>query len=433
MQEQALLEVVLDHAGIAEALTTLYLGHEPAALLLCEYCSQASTQQCSGCKTMIYCSHDCQKQDWIMGHMEECAAIAGKLPWDSTNVGDSIILERHAERLERVGTPHGGGGGGGHGGGWGGGGGGRGGGGGGGGYGGWGRTAWGGRGGGWGYGRGRFWRRRGRYWYPWWFWLAPSYYASGLAPYPPGSYGDMGPPPGQSVYYNNPNPQLMYERIAAEAPPGYTEIPDQKTLSPAEADAEMENIGWPFGRPNLARLFAEHVQLTVDLAKAIVASKTPNTNPLLSNAAQISRHFTTEAERTAFLIVMNEHIRVVGSFIVNKRAKNPRWRDDAGLLKGIITEEWAAFWVGATFPPDGLTAGGWSSRIRHDMETHIDTTAAYVGDLVAAADPNPDTDPAVKRAAARRAVTDIRAAIKHGEMMGKMLDSGRLRNAASSK
>src|SRR5208283_315971 len=93
------LELVFDHAGPAEAIADLNT-RQPS---LCEHCGQATTQRCSGCKAISYCSVQCQQKDWILGHIEECGAISGKVSWrDVPSIGNSVLLERHSARLEPI-------------------------------------------------------------------------------------------------------------------------------------------------------------------------------------------------------------------------------------------------------------------------------------------------------------------------------------------
>jgi len=37
-------------------------------------------KRCSQCKQRLYCSIDCQKNDWKKSHKNECKALAQKLP-----------------------------------------------------------------------------------------------------------------------------------------------------------------------------------------------------------------------------------------------------------------------------------------------------------------------------------------------------------------
>lgn len=424
MEDQALLEVLLDHQGIGDALVSLNLG---STLLLCERCGQASKQRCSACKAMAYCSVRCQDRDWIMGHMEECEAITGNLPWDDASVGESVILERHAERMAQVEGPHGGGGGGHMGGGghWGGGGGGVHWGGGGGGGARWGsRGAWGPGWGrrGWGYGRGLYWLPYYGLWYPWWFWIPPYYYAQGLDYWYQGrNYGPPPLPPGQWGSYAQGGGHMG----------GYSQIPDQQMVG-----AEAELVGWPSFRRGaggttnqLGRLAREHVELTVDLTRAIIAGKTPDAGPLKTNAAQWAKaKLGTEREKGEFLGVMNAHITMMGTYLVARYQKNDVEADRArDTMRGAMAEAWAAFWSKTLVPPEGTPLEQFRHQVYSDMVEHINTTEMYVKDLVMTVDTT--RKEAVRKAARTRSVQSVRAAVKHGEKMGERLDNTTLRSA----
>lgn len=50
---------------------------------LCSFCSSPEGQQvkhkrCSACKQRLYCSVDCQRNDWKKGHKNECKTLAAQ-------------------------------------------------------------------------------------------------------------------------------------------------------------------------------------------------------------------------------------------------------------------------------------------------------------------------------------------------------------------
>jgi hypothetical protein len=50
---------------------------------LCSFCSSPEGEtikhkRCSACKQRLYCSIDCQRNDWRKGHKNECKQLAQK-------------------------------------------------------------------------------------------------------------------------------------------------------------------------------------------------------------------------------------------------------------------------------------------------------------------------------------------------------------------
>jgi len=46
----------------------------------CSFCGSKESEtikhkRCSACRQRLYCSSDCQKQDWKQGHKEECKKL----------------------------------------------------------------------------------------------------------------------------------------------------------------------------------------------------------------------------------------------------------------------------------------------------------------------------------------------------------------------
>lgn len=204
----------------------------------CEYCghilpSDGVAGSCKLCKTVNYCSKNCQTLDWYNGHKAECEAILSEKPIQSLCedsktflIDRNTVIGRHLGRFEDVtmkeytnatspddigrGFGRGGGGGGGRGFGPRGGGGGR-----------WGGGGW----GRWGrgvlstalfgppvYGRGGLpWFAYNGYYVPWWYNLPSYYYEQGLTygsygvpPYRPGKWGNVPPPPSGPGYASVP-------------------------------------------------------------------------------------------------------------------------------------------------------------------------------------------------------------------------------------
>jgi len=416
------LELVLEYAGPADAMAALNT-FQPS---LCEHCGQATTQRCSGCKAVAYCSSQCQHKDWIMGHIEECGAIAGKLAWgDVSSVGNAMLLERHSQRLEPIEHGGGGGGGGGHGGG-GGGGFGGGGGHGGGGFGGGGGRGWGGGGGrgwsggwggrrGWGYGFGHPWMLYYGMWYPWWYWLPASYYASqqpyqnyGVPPYPPQNWGNVPPPTaGQQGYAQVPGQQTSGQAIDQ----GYVAIPRQYVIPPGE-----ELLGLPFGRSSNASFLEDHVLLIVDLTKALVAGEAPDTEPLKNNVTKWSATFFDKGsfQDKEFRRILNTHIWSVASYIGARVVGDQQGLEKArNALQGSMVEEWATFWDTWTLPPKGMDQRRFHILVAADMKQHVTSIASFVEDIV--------------RGSQKEAVRSVREAVKQARKMGKLLDEAPLK------
>jgi hypothetical protein len=386
MERTLVAELLLDSPSLAAAIAE----HNSAGPLLCEHCGQSTNQRCSACKAVAYCSASCQHKDWILGHIEECAAISAKLPWDTQSVIGAVLLDRHADRLEEIGRGgHSGGGGGG-----------------------WGRGGWGRGGGGWGRGYGRGWGYGYGYpwllysglWYPWWFNIPPSYYASqqpypgyGVPPYPPQNWGNVPPPtPGQQGYAQLP----AGERIV----PGHVTIPDHKVLN------EDDLIGLPFGKPSNSRFLEDQVLLTVDLTRAIVGGQVPDTEPLKENAKKWTEAMVKDrVEQQALIRVVNEQLAATQRYIAARIVNDTQQLEAArNSLMGPIAERWADFWVGARSPPKGMNERRFRAVLMGDAKQYVTNTASFVEDIV--------------RGSQKEAVASIREATKHARQMGKLLD-----------
>jgi len=244
---ECFLDNIHDHETVGDAIKAFneLLEDDDA---FCEHCGAdiaegPSPGQCKLCKTMTYCSKDCQKQDWENGHGAECTAIRENHKWEqyknelvSAPVESSVTF-RHFSRFaaleeclaneEAIGEeqnqdlsldhedigprfrgrgrgrgPRG-------------------------------RRFWGGRRRYWGrprYGRRWFggifpyawgagwsfpWMYHHGLWYPWWYWIPAQYYATqtpyivagrnyGVPPAPPGTWGTVAPPAGTAGYASIP-------------------------------------------------------------------------------------------------------------------------------------------------------------------------------------------------------------------------------------
>jgi hypothetical protein len=417
MEQQALLEALLDHAGIADALSSLSLG---AVTPVCEACGKETDQRCKGCKLIHYCSIECQHADWKAGHDVECKAIATKEPWPEQLEG-SIVMDRHEQRLERIagghgggGGGHGGGGGGGH---FGGGGGGRS-------Y--PGRGGYGyGRGHGYGYGRGYgfgrgwgwapFWFAgpwivyNGMY-YPWWFFeeSAAAHAAQyGPPPHAPGDWGAAGPPP------TGPGPSMVngVPRGWTSPPPGARNVQAQVGDEILDAGGDDQDlVGLPFSRKgrSFKDLATEHVRLTVDFAKVTKAGRQAQATDLMANAAKWVAKIKDEDLAASLKRLLEGHIRLVGRFIVAKRYPDQYGNKIHALVEELMqmAEPWASLWSQISESNKSKPSKEFIKHATIDMQVHIRDTAVYVEDLMLE----------------RNAKCSIDTAVTSGGSMGEYLD-----------
>lgn len=71
--------------------------HDNVGTTLCETCHAEGASRCAACKSIWYCSAECQAADWTHGgHPEECAAIQGKMHWSGAS---SHVRGRHMGRI----------------------------------------------------------------------------------------------------------------------------------------------------------------------------------------------------------------------------------------------------------------------------------------------------------------------------------------------
>ncbi len=78
-------ESIHEHATVGESILAF---QDEFGYKFCEHCGDgiddSKIMQCTACKTVSYCSQECQKADWLPstgGHKTECAAIKGEHPW----------------------------------------------------------------------------------------------------------------------------------------------------------------------------------------------------------------------------------------------------------------------------------------------------------------------------------------------------------------
>eukprot|EP01084_Bolivina_argentea_P122286 216702_1 len=67
---------------------------------ICCVCSESTTQRCSGCKSVYYCSAKCQKQDWKM-HKKQCKILKEKYENDVDKYIDIDIDNNNIETIEQ--------------------------------------------------------------------------------------------------------------------------------------------------------------------------------------------------------------------------------------------------------------------------------------------------------------------------------------------
>lgn len=71
--------------------------HDNVGTTLCETCHAPGASRCAGCKSIWYCSAECQAADWNHGgHPEECAVIQNKMHWSGAS---SHVRGRHMGRI----------------------------------------------------------------------------------------------------------------------------------------------------------------------------------------------------------------------------------------------------------------------------------------------------------------------------------------------
>lgn len=74
-------ESIHEHQTVGESILAF---QDEFGYKYCEHCGTGidKVMQCTGCKTVSYCSSECQAADWKEGgHKAECAAIKGSHPW----------------------------------------------------------------------------------------------------------------------------------------------------------------------------------------------------------------------------------------------------------------------------------------------------------------------------------------------------------------
>jgi hypothetical protein len=244
-------------------------------------------------------------------------------------------------------------------------------------------------------------------WYPWWFNIPPSYYASqqpyqnyGVPPYPPQNWGNVPPPtPGQQGYAQPPGQQT-----GARVIPGHVTIPNHEILD------EDELIGLPFGKPSNARFLEDQVLLTVDLTRAIVGDSTPDMGPLKANAKKWSDTLVKDpAERSVLMQILSGQLSATQRYIAARIIDDSQQLEAARTaLMGPIAESWTNFWVETRVPPKGMNERRFRIVLMGDAKQYVTNTASFVEDIV--------------RGSQKEAVADIREATKHARQMGKLLD-----------
>lgn len=316
-----------------------------------------------------------------MGHIQECSLLASGA--DLEGIGDPVLLERRVAHLELIGRGHGGGGGGGY----------RGGGyhGGGGGY-----------GRGWGYGYGHPWSLYYGMWYPWWFWLPATYYATqtpyqtyGVPPYPPQSWGNVPPPTaGQQGYAQVPGGGGG----GVNAQVGYAMIPEQ------------EVVALRFGKANNASFLEDHVLLTVELTKNMVAGRSPDVSELKANVAKwADAEAGQPGHATSFMTVMNKIIAKTAAYIAARVLGDAAALENArSVLQGALTDDFASFWDSRRMAPSGMDQRRFRLLLAQYMKQLVTDTASFAEDIV--------------RGSTKEAVRSVREAVKQARKLGKLLD-----------
>jgi len=249
--------------------------------------------------------------------------------------------------------------------------------------------------------------------YPWWFWLPASYYASqtaygnyGVPPYPPQNWGNVPPPTaGQQGYAQIPGGGGQQQQPAGSPiASGYVEIPGHRVLSPEEL------VCWSFGRKDTTDYLEDHVLLTVDLARAIGTGQAPDTAALKANAKQWADSMGQVPDQERLQQIMNNIIAKTVIYIAARVTRDePQMEAARESLRGPLAEEWASFWDRFKVPPKGMTRARFKLLLAQDMKALATDTFSMVEDIV--------------RGNQKDAVRSIRVAKKQATKIGKFLDA----------
>lgn len=431
------------HPLVGDGVRSLYedLNLESISCACCgkECCSDGSGGgRCKGCKALHYCSVECHHQDWEAGHALECKAIADNEHW-AAHV-NSVVFQRHLERfadaffpddddndekdekkigdallIEARGRPRPGP-----------------------------RARirarrgparrLGGR-------RLRYWHRRGwgfpwvyyrRAWYPWWFFLSPTYYVNhipyvdpygatmyGFPPAAPGTWGPVPPPPSGTGGYAVPPMAVVQGSIGTPVPLGLaledveraitigargvglfksrgtfeklmvahttaaTQLVDAKKREKARAALEKNKNEWVGAMRGVRRPIAEIIQPTgkgdagKTFSSIMDAHNKAVTNILLGDKKD-------RASLKSTLFVLDQIILTYKKQAVNA----PRLAALQSLRKsdpdGLVVP-WADYWTMLTFPVEeasrwGLSKDAIMSRLS-DESGHA--YVVFAGDMIA--------------------------------------------------
>lgn len=236
-------------------------------------------------------------------------------------------------------------------------------------------------------------------WYPWWFWLPASYYATqtpymtyGVPPYPPQNWGNVPPPSAaQQGYAQVPGGGVNHQV-------GHTMIPDQ------------EVVALRFGKANNASFLEDHVLLTVELTKATVARKPLDVKDLKANAAKWAEaEAGQKGHADRFASIMNKIIVQTGAYIAARLLDDPRTMESSrDALQGSLTEEFASFWDARKVAPDGMDQRRFRLLLTQYTRQLATDTFSFVEDIV--------------RGSTKEAVRSVREAVKQARKLGKLLD-----------